>query len=120
MNKNIKIIMTILLLFSLVITTGFTNINNEPHTVYRVYLKGKSLGLIKSKNSFENYIDEKQEEIKRKYNVNKVYAPTDLDIEKEITFSNELKTNKEVYEEIKDISPFTIDGYIVKIKEWKV
>ena len=116
MNKNIKIIMTILLLFSLVITTGFTNINNEPHTVYRVYLKGKSLGLIKSKNSFENYIDEKQEEIKRKYNVNKVYAPTDLDIEKEITFSNELKTNKEVYEEIKDISPFTIDGYIVKIR----
>ena len=116
MNKNIKIIMTILLLFSLVLTMGFTDINNEPQTVYRVYLKGKSLGLIKSKKSFENYIDNKQEAIKQKYNVKKVYAPTDLDIVKETTFSNELKTNKEIYDEIKDISPFTIDGYVVKIR----
>ncbi len=116
MNKNIKIIMTILLLFSLVLTMGFTNINNEPQTVYRVYLKGKSLGLIKSKKSFENYIDNKQEAIKQKYNVKKVYVPTDLDIVKETTFSNELKTNKEIYNEIKDISPFTIDGYVVKIR----
>ena len=59
--------MTILLLFSLVLTMGFTDINNEPQTVYRVYLKGKSLGLIKSKKSFENYIDNKQEAIKQKY-----------------------------------------------------
>ncbi len=116
MNRNIKIVISILLLFSLVLTTGFANINNEPQTVYRVYLKGKSLGLIKSKTSFENYIDKQQEEIKTKYNVNKVYVPTDLDIEKEITYSNSLKTNKEVYDEIKDISPFTIDGYIVKIR----
>jgi len=115
-NRNIKIVISILLLFSLVLTTGFANINNEPQTVYRVYLKGKSLGLIKSKTSFENYIDKQQEEIKTKYNVNKVYVPTDLDIEKEITYSNSLKTNKEVYDEIKDISPFTIDGYIVKIR----
>ena len=68
MNKKIKLIMTIILLFSLVLTTGFTNINNEPHTVYRVYLKGESLGIIKSKKSLENYIDSKQEQIKRKYN----------------------------------------------------
>ena len=116
MNKKIKLIMTIILLFSLVLTTGFTNINNEPHTVYRVYLKGESLGIIKSKKSLENYIDSKQEQIKRKYNVSKVYVPTDLDIVKETTFSNELKTNKEIYDEIKDISPFTIDGYVVKIR----
>ena len=108
--------MTILLLISLAFTTGFTNINNEPHTVYRVYLKGKSLGIIKSKKSLEIYIDNKQEEIKRKYNVSKVYVPTDLDIEKEITFSNELKTNKQIYDQIKDTSPFTIDGYMVKIR----
>lgn len=116
MNKNIKLIITIILLFSLVFTTGFTNINNEPHIVYRVYLKGKSLGIIKSKKSFENYIDNMQEEIKRKYGVSKVYVPTDLDIVKEITFSNELKTNKQIYDEIKDSSPFTIDGYIIKIR----
>ena len=116
MNKNIKIVMTIVLLFSLVLTTGFANINNEPHTVYRVYLKGESLGLIKSKEALEKYIDKQQEEVKRKYNVKKVYVPTDLDIVKEVTYSNELRTNKEIYDEIKDISPFTIDGYIVKIR----
>ena len=116
MNKKIKLIMTIILLFSLVLTTGFTNINNEPHTVSRVYLKGESLGIIKSKKSLENYIDSKQEQIKRKYNVSKVYVPTDLDIVKETTFSNELKTNKQIYDAIKDSSPFTIDGYIVKIR----
>ena len=116
MNRNIKIVMTIILVFSLVLTTGFANINNEPHTVYRVYLKGESLGLIKSKASLEKYIDKQQEEVKRKYNVKKVYVPADLDIEKEVTYSNDLKTNKEIYDEIKDISPFTIDGYIVKIR----
>lgn len=115
MNKNIKLIMSFLLL-GLIFVTGFTDIKTEPQTVYRVYLKGESLGLIKSKKSFEDYIDQKQEEIKKKYNVNKVYVPTELDIVKEITFSNELKSNKQVYEEIKDISPFTIDGYTIKIK----
>ena len=115
MNKNIKLVISILLC-SLIFITGFTDIKNEPQTVYRVYLKGKSLGIIKSKKSFEEYIDKKQEEIKKKYNVSKVYVPADLDIVKEITFSNELKSNKQIYEEIKDLSPFTIDGYTVKIK----
>lgn len=115
MNKNIKLVISILL-FSLIFVTGFTDIKTEPQTVYRVYLKGESLGIIKSKKSLEEYIDKKQEEIKKKYNVSKVYVPAELDIEKEITFSNELKTNKQIYDEIKDISPFTIDGYTVKIK----
>ena len=84
--------------------------------VYRVYLKGESLGLINSKKSFEQYIDMKQNEIKEKYNVDKVYVPAELDIVKEITFENTIKSNKEIYNEIKDISPFTIDGYAVKIK----
>ena len=35
----------------------------EPQEVYRVYLKGKSLGLIKSKTELEKYIDEKQANI---------------------------------------------------------
>ena len=101
---------------SFLLTTGFVNISTKPQTVYRVYLKGKSLGIIESKESFEAYIDRKQEEIKKKYNVNKVYVPSELDIIKEITFENRVKTNNEIYEEIKDISPFTINGYVIKIK----
>ena len=116
MNKRYKVLTILFILFSFFLTTGFTDIATKPQTVYRVYLKGKSLGIISSKSSFENYIDKKQEEIKKKYNVDKVYVPADLDIVKEITFENHVKTNAEIYEEIKDISPFTINGYVIKIK----
>ena len=116
MNKVYKIITILLIIFSYVLTTGFTKIQTTPKKVYRVYLKGESLGLIESKKSFEDYINAKQKEIKDKYNVEKVYIPTDLDIVKEITFENDIKTNKEIYEKIKDISPFTINGYTIKIK----
>ncbi len=116
MNKKGKWIIPILMVISLIASTGFTSFNANPKTVYRVYLKGKSIGIIESKQSFEEYIDKKQEEIKKKYNVEKVYVPSDLDIEKEITFETNIKTNKEIYDEIKDISPFTINGYIIKIK----
>jgi len=116
MNKKLKLFVIVIVLFSMFFTTGFSNISKEPNNVYRVYLKGKSLGLIKSKASFERYIDKKQQEIKEKYGVKKVYIPEELDIVKEITYDNDIKSNKEIYNEIKDISPFTINGYVIKIK----
>ena len=116
MQKKVKILIIMLLLIGSFFTTGFTKISNKPQTVYRVYLKGESIGLIKSKTSFESYIDKKQEEIKKKYNVNKVYVPSELDIVKETTYDKNIKSNKEIYNEIKDISPFTINGYYIKIK----
>lgn len=91
----------------------------QPKEVYRVYLKGKSLGLIKSKENLEEYIDKKQEKIKDKYNVKKVYVPEDLDIEKELTYEEKILSTHEIYEKIKDISPFTIDGYTTVIKGLK-
>ncbi|MBR3146119.1 MAG: hypothetical protein IKF47_02525, partial [Bacilli bacterium] len=116
MNKKYKLLVLITILLTTIFTTGFTNINKNPKTVYRVYLEGKSLGIIESKKSFENYIDKKQNEIKEKYRVDKVYTPQELDIVKEITFENDIKTNKEIYNKIKNISSFMIDGYVVKIK----
>ena len=112
-NKIINIFIITLLFFT---TTGFTKVNNAPKELYRVYLNGKPLGLIKSKNSFEKYINEKQQAIKAKYKVKNVYVPANLDIVKEYTFENNIKSNKEIYDEIKDLSSFTIDGYSVKIK----
>lgn len=114
MSKKLIILLTIILSCSSVFLVGYTN--KTPQSLYRVYIKGKSLGLIKSKVALEKYIDKKQEEIKKKYGVNKVYVPDELDIEKEITHSNNISTIKEVYEKIKDISPFTISGYKVTIK----
>lgn len=109
-------IILITLIICLVATTGFAKLLRNPRTVYRVYLKGESLGLINSKAQLENYIDKKQEEIKTKYGVDKVYAPTDLDIVKEITYYNKVSTIKQIYNKIKDISPFTINGYQITIK----
>ena len=94
MHKR-KIILVFLLFLSLFINSGFTNVSQKPKTIYKVYLKGKVLGNIESKESFEKYIDDKQEEIKKKYQVNKVYVPEDLDIIKQITFENDIKTNEE-------------------------
>jgi len=115
-NKKIKIITIVLIILSIFFTTGFKNRDTNPKTLYRVYLKGESLGLIESKKDFEDYIDKKQEAIKKKYKVDKVYVPADLDIVKEITFESDIKTNEEIYNEIKDKSPFTINGYSIKIK----
>lgn len=95
---------------------GYKKLNQEPQTVYRVYLKGKSLGLIKSKKALEEYIDKEQEHLKQKYKVKKVYAPDELDIVKEITYNKKTSTTKEIYEKIKDKSPFTIKGYAITIK----
>lgn len=98
---------------------GFNEKSKNPRQLYKVYLEGKSIGIIESKEELENYIDEKQKELKEKYQVNKVYAPNDLDIVKEITYNEKISTIEEVYkkiEEIKGPSSFTIDGYKIVIK----
>ncbi len=97
---------------------SYTNPNSfqEPKEVYRIYLEGKSLGLINSKKELEDYINEKQKSIKKKYNVKKVYVPEDLDIIKEITYHDKVSSIKQIYDKIRDISPFTIDGYTTTIK----
>ena len=110
--KKKNIIIILLLVVSL-FGTGFKS--SEPHKVYRVYLEGKSLGIIKSEKELENYIDKQQEHLKEKFDVDKVYAPDTLDIKKEITYNEDLSTVKEIYKKLENKSPFTIDGYAIKI-----
>ena len=93
MNLKNKKMIVVMMLLAFFITTGFTSFGKVPKDVYRVYLKGKSIGLIESKEELENYINKKQSEIKKQYNVDKVYPPRDLDIVKEKTFSAEVVYN---------------------------
>lgn len=116
MSKKLKIIMIISIILSVSLTAGFTFKVKSPKTVYRIYLKGKSLGIIKSKEALENYIDKKQEQIKNEYNVDKVYIPEDIDIVKEITFSEDTTSVKKIYNKIEGNSPFTISGYKITLK----
>lgn len=130
-KKDIKIIVVVFLLSCLILIIGrnpntlfakilgFQQDSNSPRQLYRVYLEGKSIGTIESKKELEDYIDKKQEEIKKKYKVNKVYIPNDLDIIKEITYDKKISTIEQIYqkiEAIKGTSAFTIDGYKIIIK----
>lgn len=116
---QIKLKTSILLILVLMsaFTLGLEKFDLTPKTVYHVYLKGKSIGLIESKEDLEEYIDREQEALKKEYDIKKVYAPDDLSIKKEITYSNDISTTKEIYSKIKDISSFTIDGYEINIKK---
>ena len=84
---------------------GFNQLNSTPKQLYRVYLSGKSIGLIDSINSLEDFINEKQTELKEKYGVSKVYVPNDLDIIQEITYNEKTSTVEEIYNKIEEI-PF--------------
>jgi len=86
MKKGIKIIL--LIIFTLVITylsLGFKQ-KLEPNSYYQVYLNEKVLGVIKSKEDLERYIDKKNSEYKNKFDVKTVYAPTGLLIKKLETY----------------------------------
>lgn len=97
---------------------GLNVTQSTPKQLYHVYLEGKSIGIIESKKELEEYIDKRQDALKTKFSVSKVYAPKDLDIIKEITYNEKISTVEEIYQKIEYIkgsSSFTIDGYSIKI-----
>ena len=93
------------------------NYQLHPNNVYRVYLDGEVIGNIKNKEEFENYINNEQKELKEKYDVDKVYVPTGVDIQKHTTYKKEVLSAKEVHNLIKDKKPFTVKGYKILIKK---
>lgn len=121
MNKlktYIPIVVSIIISLFIVIFTGFAKADNDnPKELYNVYLDGKLLGSINSKVALEKYIDKEQEELKADYNVDKVYVPNGIDIEKCVTHSDSILSEKEIYNKIKDEKSFTIKGYVVTITD---
>lgn len=89
---------------------------STPNKIYKVYLNGVTIGLIKSEEKLINIIDEKQNQIKLKYNIDKVHPPIGLEIREEYTYSTDINTAYEIYEIIQDKDPFTISGYTAIIK----
>ena len=53
-------------------------------------LDGEVIGNIKNKEELENYINNEQKELKEKYDVDKVYVPTGVDIQKYTTYKKEV------------------------------
>lgn len=88
-----------------------TRVAGTPVEVYQVYLEGEKIGLISNKDELLDLIDTEQSEIKEKYNVDKVYPPSGLDIKKVYTYEDDITDSASIYNKIKDIEPFTIEGY---------
>ena len=117
MNKKIILgaILTVGLTVLMFIVGFNKNISGTPVEVYQVYLDGKKMGLIASKNELLDLIDKEQTSIKEEYGVDKVYPPNGLDIEKIYTYNTELANVNDIYNNIKDSENFAIDGYDVTI-----
>ena len=116
MKKGFIVISTILLSLSIFwLGFGYKK-GEEPNTYYQVYLDGELIGTVKSKKKLEKYIDAKNEHIKNKYNVDTVYSPNGLEIEKTISYNEQLNTIEEVYNKIQELKSFTIKGYQMTIK----
>lgn len=86
-----------------------------PIEAYKVYLKGESIGLIKSDSELYDYINHMQRELMNKYNVTNVYIPNDINVEKDVTYEENLMSISQIYNIINEKSPFTIKGYRVLI-----
>lgn len=93
----------------------YTKISN-PTELYHVYLSGKTIGYVSSKEELDSYIDRQEEQIKVKYNVDRVYAPKNLNVVKETTFNKKISNVESIYKKIKEIAPFAVNGYTITIK----
>ena len=112
--KKIGIILTVIVLsiiaFYFELKTAKKN-DNEPKTHYNVYLDGELLGTIKSKEELEKYIDNQNEEYKKQYNVENIYAPKGLDIKAEVVYKDKVEPVEKIYKKILNKKPFTINGF---------
>ena len=121
MSKKDKIISTILTIvlsvFALIPIYDFkVKAKMTPKELYRVYLNGKSIGIIESKKKLEDYINEEQKELREKYNVDVVYPPKNLYISKYRSYDDDIVTEEYIYKLIKDSEKFTIKGYKITIE----
>ena len=115
MKNYLSIILAVIISLCCLYFEGSNENINNPIEAYRVYVEGVDIGLIESRDELEEYINNKQEALRTKYNVSKVYIPNDIDIVKDITYEDNLVSVEEIYNKISVISPFTIKGYTVTI-----
>ena len=110
-------IITFIIIISIsILLLVFTNKkSNEPHVLYTVYLDGKSIGNIASRDSFESFINIKEEELKKKYDTDTVYTPKGVEIKKTFTYNTSVSSDEQIYSKIISNKKFTVHGYEIKI-----
>lgn len=119
-NKRVKIggILLIVLTILVLGIIGFVRIDlSNPKLIYQVYLDGERIGLIQNVDDLYDLIDKEQEDIKSRFDVDRVYPPSGLEVTKYITYSNDLKSAEDIYSDIEKKSNFTILGYTITITD---
>lgn len=111
------VVFAIFVSLAIILLSFTTSRNSEPMTVYTVYLDGKSIGSIASKDSFNEYVNSKEEELKEKFNVDTVYSPIGVEIKKNITYNSSISSDIEVYNKIISSKKFTVHGYVITITD---
>ena len=116
-NKmSIKLILVVILAISSIFLVGFKLTKNRtPNEMYAVYLEGKKIGTVKSKEDFNNYINKQEETLKKQFNVEEIYTPKGVEIKKVVTYSNKTNTNEEIYKLLVSSENFTIKGVVIEI-----
>ena len=109
------VILVVVLSFSICLFGFMNRLNSDPTISYTVYLDGKLIGVIDSKADFEDYINSKEDELKKKYNVDTVYNPRGVEIKKNITYNPTISSNEEIYNKIISNKKFTVQGYQITI-----
>ena len=74
---------------------------------YAQYLNGDKIGIIEDKDDLYDLINDKQKQIKKKYNVEAVYPPNDFKITKLLTYNNEVDDIDFIYNKIEEVDNFT-------------
>ena len=118
-----KILITLTLLLTFIFGTGMylfqVKASVNPVEAYEVYIDGRSVGFIKNRSKLVKFIDQEQQEIKDKYQVEKVYMPLGVKIQKRTTYNQKFKSEYEIYQLIQKSKLFAIDGYKITIHSKK-
>ena len=89
---------------------------NYADKAYQIYLNGEVIGLIEDEQELYNLINDEQQEIKNKYNVDSVYPPNAFKIVAVNTYNNNYQTVSDIYNMIEERDDFTVKGYTITIK----
>ncbi len=108
---------SILTIFILYISFTFEPPLRQIHKYFQVYLGGEKIGLLSSDEELYDLIDKEQKEIKDRYHVTKIHPPSGLEVQSVLTYRTNLMSAQAVYNEIKELDPFTIEGYEVSVKK---
>ena len=120
LKSYIPIVISVLLSVVIIIIIGSfndTNSKKNPKEIYKVYIDGELIGAINSKKALEDYINKEQIHLKEEYDVDNVYIPNGIDIQKDITYDGDILSEREIYKLIKSKKSFTIKGYVATISK---